>query len=161
MKKWLMISLFSFSSLVYSEEIYLEPPRDFAPKVEVAICFINANDEFLFLKRQSYKPEGNTWAVPGGKVDRDETPLCAVIREVSEETDLFLDKEETKYLGKVFVRAPKGDLILHIFENALENKNSIQLNPKEHQAYVWMPLEKSSTLNLIPGEDQLIDLFFS
>ncbi len=40
----------------------------------------------VLLVHQTYK--GNKWAWPGGKVEADEAPWTAVVREVKEETDL-------------------------------------------------------------------------
>lgn len=39
----------------------------------------------LLAKRSAHVQQGNTWAFPGGAVDRGETPLSAAVRELHEE----------------------------------------------------------------------------
>ncbi len=58
-----------------------DKPEHFIPKFEVVSCFVEYNDEILLLLRQDYKPEGNTYGVPAGKIDEGETPDKAMKRE--------------------------------------------------------------------------------
>ncbi len=41
---------------------------------------------------------GNTWGIPGGKLDAGDTAISAVIRELIEETALTLTSEEIEEL---------------------------------------------------------------
>ena len=50
----------------HTNYIFDNPPENFSLRFEVAACFIAVNDQFLFLKRQPHKSEGNTWGIPGG-----------------------------------------------------------------------------------------------
>ena len=45
-------------------------------------------DEVLLGKRSEDLPEGGSWALPGGFIDRDETIMGALIREAREETNI-------------------------------------------------------------------------
>ena len=46
---------------------------------------VNRGDEVLLQHRAGWSHEGGTWAVPGGALDVDETPLDGALREASEE----------------------------------------------------------------------------
>mgnify|MGYP001552606767 CR=1 FL=1 len=46
---------------------------------------VQRGDEVLLQHRAGWSHEGGTWAVPGGALDTDETPLAAALREASEE----------------------------------------------------------------------------
>lgn len=66
--------------------IYQESSEHFKPRVEVAALYIEHGQRILLLHRQEMKSQGNRWGIPGGKVDKGETPLEAVLRETKEET---------------------------------------------------------------------------
>ena len=63
----------------------------------------------ILLVRQS---DDDSWSTPGGSIDLDETPATAVVREVWEETGLFVTIRRLigVYGGPLFVvRYPSGD----------------------------------------------------
>ncbi len=51
---------------------------------------IERNGKYLLVKRAN-KPQKGAWAVPGGHVDRGETPKLAAIRECNEEIGCKVD----------------------------------------------------------------------
>lgn len=66
----------------------------------VGVIIINENDEILLQKRSRYKRANpSKWGICGGKVDLDETPLDAGVRETLEEIGILLNKEELKFLS--------------------------------------------------------------
>jgi 8-oxo-dGTP diphosphatase len=56
-------------------------------KVAVAVLF-DEKQRVLITRRSLDALHGGLWEFPGGKVEQDETPLTALIREVKEEVDL-------------------------------------------------------------------------
>lgn len=59
----------------------------------VVIGIVNKDNKILMIKRS--KIENNLiWAFPGGKVDKDETPEEACIREIFEETNVNVEIQE-------------------------------------------------------------------
>jgi 8-oxo-dGTP pyrophosphatase MutT (NUDIX family) len=71
--------------LFLSAAIYQNKPEDFKPKFEIVGSFLEWDGKILILHRQDFKAQGNTWAIPGGKIEKDETPIQASIRETYEE----------------------------------------------------------------------------
>ena len=57
---------------------------------ETTLCYINKNNEYLFLLRNKklQDPNEGKYIGVGGKIEEGETPLQCVIREVEEETSL-------------------------------------------------------------------------
>jgi mutator protein MutT len=56
--------------------------------VPVAVCVaVNGEGEILITKRR-YNPGKNAWALPGGFIEKGETPSQACLRELKEETDI-------------------------------------------------------------------------
>ncbi len=149
---------------VFSEKeklVFQTPPENFNPKIEVAACFINVSDRVLFLKRVPSKTEGNLWGIPGGKLEKEESPMSGVVREVLEETTIQLKPEHVKYFGKVYIRYPHIDFIYHMFEHNFENfPKSVTIDENEHSEYRWITLREALEMPLIPGEDECIYLAY-
>lgn len=57
-------------------------------QVIALVAAFNDNKELLLLKRSNDVHQGGLWSFPGGKVETNETPLNAAIRELKEETGL-------------------------------------------------------------------------
>lgn len=55
---------------------------------EVAVGAILIEDDDLLLVRRARPPAAGLWSLPGGRVERGETMVEAVVREVAEETGL-------------------------------------------------------------------------
>ncbi|MDQ6967149.1 MAG: NUDIX domain-containing protein [Mariprofundaceae bacterium] len=70
------------------------------------IAAFNQVHELLLLKRPESVQQGGLWSFPGGKVENDEMPLQAAVREFKEETGLkgtlwrHLGKSSHVYSGK-------------------------------------------------------------
>ena len=56
------------------------------------------------MKRYPEKVQGNTWGIPGGKIEKNESPRIAVIREIREEVGLNIDDASLKVMGKLYSR---------------------------------------------------------
>lgn len=67
---------------------------------EVGVVIINEKNEILLQKRSRQKRTNpNKWGICGGKVDLNETPIDAGVRETLEEIGINLNKEELKFLS--------------------------------------------------------------
>ena len=65
----------------------------------VGVVIVNKNDEILLQKRSKFKRANpSKWGICGGKVDLDETPLDAGIRETFEEIGITLNRKDLKFL---------------------------------------------------------------
>ena len=141
--------------------VFQEPPENFNPKVQVVACFMTVNENVLFLKRQPHKSEGGKWGIPGGKVEKNETPHKAILREVREETGLDLGGKPLKYFGNVYIRYPEVDFLYHMYGHDFEELlKQVTINPEEHTDYRWITLAEALKLPLIQGEDECIYLVY-
>lgn len=140
--------------------IYNSRPKDFKTKFEVSSCFVEYDGKILLLYRQDHKPEGNTWCMPGGKIDDKEEPNSASIREVGEETGLITLKNEFKYLGKVYVRYPNYDFIYHLFQLKLDQEEKIKIDLNEHKDFRWVSVEEALKMPLIQDLDRCIKMCY-
>ncbi|WP_028387901.1 8-oxo-dGTP diphosphatase MutT [Legionella fairfieldensis] len=67
-------------------------------KVAVAVIF-NAEKHVLITRRAAHATHGGMWEFPGGKLEPDESPSSALIREIKEEVDI--DILDYLFLGEV------------------------------------------------------------
>lgn len=136
------------------------PPKNFLPAAKVVACFCYWQERFLFLLRQSNKLQGDTWCLPGGKVEQEETLQKAIYREVYEEVGITLIEKHISFWKSLFVRAPSIEYTLHLFHVDLNQKDfCINLNLTEHSKYRWLLLSEAKKLPLIETGQELIAMF--
>lgn len=136
----------------------------FNPTNEVSTCYMVCNRQILLLKRNDGATAGNRWCMPGGKLEKNETPLQAVIREIKEETNILLLPAAADFIQTICIRfcKPKQeDYLLHLFKAVLPGSQpsdyTIMLN-QEHTDYLWADLQTAKQLNLVAGGQEILDL---
>ncbi|MFI1431644.1 NUDIX domain-containing protein [Streptomyces lydicus] len=117
------------------------------PRMAAGALFFDGQDQVLLVK-PSYKPK---WEIPGGYIERGESPLAACMREVREELAI------TPSIGPLLVIdwAPsdaEGDKVLYVFDGGQlspEELAEIKLAPDELLAAEFHPAADLDQL-LIP-----------
>ena len=130
--------------------MFVKMPRDFKPSTEVAGCFIESEAQFLYLKRAPSRAYANTWGLPAGKIEPGEDSRSAVIREVFEETGLFIDTLDLKFIGSLYHRLADLDYTFHVYHKSFLHRPTPQLN-QEHTQFQWLTSSQALTFPLIPG----------
>ncbi|WP_342265288.1 NUDIX domain-containing protein [Cardinium endosymbiont of Philonthus spinipes] len=134
----------------------------FSPTNAIATCYMVCNEKVLLLKREDGAILGNRWCMAGGKLEKNETPLQAVIREVAEEVGIILLPEQVAFIQTIYIRifASKQDYILHLFKAVFSGSEpsdyKVTLN-QEHTDYLWVDLQAAKQLNLIPGGYEVLE----
>lgn len=102
-------------------------------------AIIRKNDEVLLLRRKR-APEAEYWSIPGGRVEEDETPEEAVVRELQEE--LGTQAEIVRYLDTFIYRSPNDSYegISVLFEAKL-NGDATNSEPDVHESLGWFPID--------------------
>lgn len=114
-----------------------DPTASFAtPRLASGALF--ADHERVFLVRKTY---GNQWDIPGGYVDRGESPASACEREIQEELGL----ERTVKRLLIHDWAPndvEGDKVLYIFDcgELGEDEHQMRLDGTEIRGVKWVPI---------------------
>lgn len=121
-----------------------------------AVTFSSKKDKFLIVKRsESKKSHPGMWEFPGGKVNPEEKPREAVIRELREETKLHGQVIRTGEKGAV--RYQEGSYMIHPFLIMVDS-GKVRLS-KEHSEYEWIDIEDIEKYNTVPGiEEELRSL---
>lgn len=137
--------------------IYMIEPNDFNPRFETVSCFIEHQEQILFLLRQDHKSEGNKWGIPAGKIDPGEDALTAIQREIYEETRIKLEKVSFKFFKRVFVKYDEYDFVFTMF-SAQAASPEVVINAAEHKDFIWQDKNKMLKLNLVKDMDACIKL---
>lgn len=143
--------------------------KDFGPGVflicydcqmRVVGCFLEFENRFVLLLRHSHKPEGDTWALPGGKVEPGETDEDAIIRELQEETGYIASAQELHRLGEYKFATSENAPYKYIpFKLKLQAPHQIKLEQSAHTEYKWLtPEECFARTDLIKDLHNLLKL---
>jgi len=125
--------------------VFDQIPNDFSPKLEVSACFLEHDEHVLFVRRAPNITQGNTWAIPGGKIRTGETKEQACIREVKEEAGINITNPT--FVKTVYIRYPEYDYVYHIFRHELSVRPHVQLKAVECTDYAWFTREKANELD--------------
>ncbi|MEN9344196.1 MAG: hypothetical protein RLZZ453_983 [Chlamydiota bacterium] len=140
-------------------EIHEKKPEDFSPQVHVAACYLEIDRKLLLLQRASNKSEPGRWGVPGGKLEKEETPEQAAVRELSEETGIFLARpSQVQYVGALYIQKPTVDYVYHLLKIQVDQKPDICLS-NEHENYKWASLKDLQEMPLMSGGQEILDYY--
>lgn len=116
-----------------------DPTEKFAtPRVAAGALFVDGDR--VLLVRKTY---GNRWDIPGGYVDRGESPAAACRRELREE--LGLDRSPVSLLVQDWAPNDKeGDKLLYVFDcgSLGEDEQRIVLDGEELDHWEWVRVDQ-------------------
>jgi 8-oxo-dGTP diphosphatase len=116
-----------------------DPTEKFAtPRIAAGALFVDGDR--VLLVRKTY---GNRWDIPGGYVDRGESPAAACRRELREE--LSLDRLPAKLLVQDWAPNEKeGDKILYVFDcgDLGQDEQRIALDGEELDDWEWVAMNQ-------------------
>ena len=120
-------------------------------KIDVVGAIIVRNNELLATQR-GYGDFAGWWEFPGGKVEENETPEEALVREIEEELNTTI--EVGKYLCTAEYDYPKFHLSMRCYVCSLLDSEFELL---EHQAARWLTAEHIDDVKWLPADVQVVD----
>ena len=121
----------------------------------VAAALVDADGRILLQQRAPGRAMAGLWEFPGGKVEPEERPEVALVRELAEE--LGIKVEEGALQAACFASAPNGErhmLLLLYICRAWEGDPA----PLDASALQWVDLAQMRVLPMPPADEPLIDL---
>lgn len=140
-------------------QVFENQPEGFNPQVQVAACYLEMDKKFLLLQSTSKKSEPETWGVPAGKLEKNESPEAAAKRELFEETGISIEQySQIQALGALYIRKPEVDYVYHLFKFKLEEMPDVCLSD-EHQSYRWASLKDIEEMPLMAGAREALNKY--
>lgn len=140
--------------------VYEKNPPGFNATVQVAGIYVTVHDRLLLMQRSLHKSEPGKWGVPAGKLEVGEQPVIAAQRELFEETGIRPGPGQSfTSLGTLFIRKPNLDYVYHLFGVCLDTVPELCLCD-EHIAFMWVSREQTTSLPLMQGAKQALDLYY-
>ena len=109
----------------------------------------------VFATQRGYGDWKGWWEFPGGKIEPDEEPRAALVREIKEELDADISVGDL--LETVEWDYPSFHLTMHCYICSL-NSESMHLN--EHEASAWLTKETLNSVQWLPADLALLDGIF-
>lgn len=104
---------------------------------EAVRCFLVKDSKVVVIKYKSGNIKEGYYDIPGGKIDKGETPEEAAIREMKEETGIKVKKLKSK--GKMIIEYPKRIFNLTIF---FSDECEGELQEFEENTSEWIDIEE-------------------
>ncbi|MCI9216479.1 8-oxo-dGTP diphosphatase MutT [Lachnospiraceae bacterium 42-17] len=119
--------------------------------VRVAAAIIKDNNR-IFATQRGYGEFKDGWEFPGGKIEENETPREALVREIKEELDIIIIVE--KLIDIVEYDYPNFHLTMHCYLCTIVAGDLVL---KEHKAARWITKEQLGSVEWLPADLELIE----
>ena len=116
------------------------------------VAAIILKDNKIFATQRGYGEFKDGWEYPGGKVEADESPEKAIIREIKEELDTDIDVKE--YFDTVEYDYPTFHLSMKCY---ICTVLSGKLDLLEHEASKWLDKDSLESVDWLPADLGLVD----
>ncbi|MCM1266958.1 MAG: 8-oxo-dGTP diphosphatase MutT [Bacteroidales bacterium] len=116
------------------------------------VAAIITHDNKIFATQRGYGEFKDGWEFPGGKIEPDETPQQALIREIREELDTEIEVGEL--FDTVEYDYPAFHLSMDCFLCTVRSGNLVL---KEHEAARWLTRETLEGVAWLPADRGLIE----
>ncbi|MFW5853596.1 MAG: NUDIX hydrolase [Patescibacteria group bacterium] len=130
--------------------------RIFNIYLEGSKAIIISGEEVLLI-RHNYG--SSNWTLPGGRINRNELPEHALVRELQEELGLNVS-DQFKFLNKINI-SDYDKTIVFVFLVKLNwaDKEKIELDPIEIKEYQWFKLKELPVLSKVAR--QMLDCYLN
>ena len=119
--------------------------------IQVVAAVIQA-DHRVFATQRGYGPQKDGWEFPGGKIEPDETPRQALIREIREELDTEIAVGDK--LLQVEYDYPDFHLSMGCYLCAVRSGH---LTLKEHESAKWLSMDELDTVAWLPPDREVVE----
>ena len=121
-------------------------------KIVRVVAAVIRNGDQVFATQRGYGDYKDWWEFPGGKVEPEETPQEALIREIEEELKTRIGVDE--FLLTVEYDYPQFHLSMDCFWCHVEEGHLTLL---EHEAAKWLPIDALRQVSWLPADIMVVE----
>ncbi len=132
-------------------EVVTIPDGENAMKNIHVVCAVILHDGKIFATQRGYGEYKDGWEFPGGKIEKDETPEHAIVREIREE--LNAEIEPIRLLDTIEEEYPTFHISMKCF---LCRVKSGKLELLEHEAARWLDRDHLYDVAWLPADLDLV-----
>ena len=118
--------------------------------IEVVAAVIRDGNK-VFATQRGYGDFKDGWEFPGGKLEPNETPEEALVREIREELDTDISVGE--YIDTIEYDYPTFHLKMYCYFCSIDDGN---LTLKEHEAAKWVTTDTIDDIDWLPADLTII-----
>lgn len=131
----------------------------------IAHVLLTVADSHLIIQRSQIKRGKSNvfpqyWDIPGDRVEENELPRDAAVRECYEETGISIEKENLIIIHEdsQFDEEKQTVFTRLVYEvKLLEQPKTIFLDPEEHTDFLWLAPSDKNKKNLVPYLDEILE----
>ncbi len=120
----------------------------------VSVILINKDNKVLLQERPKNKKFSGYWEFPGGKVELNESPETAILREINEELNIILDKKDLVNFTFISYEYEDFYLLMPVFK-CKKWVGTIKANDK--QKFKFCSKNDLKKLNIIEADFSIIN----
>ena len=121
--------------------------------IVAAIALIDANDQVLIAKRPKKKHLAGLWEFPGGKIEKNESPENALVREIKEELNININNKCIAPLTFSEFKYEEFNLLLLLYICRRWDGTPMSM---ENNPIKWVKSNKLRECKMPPADDSLI-----
>jgi len=110
------------------------------------------HNKLLITQRPPGKKHAGYWEFPGGKLEKDESPVNALIRELCEEIDLKV--AQCEIFDVVYHRYDEQPVLLMVYRCQSDTNRVRHLEVSDH---AWIDVEERHNYSMLPADHELIE----
>ena len=123
--------------------------------VKVVACIFIKQKKFLISSRPKDKSFSGFWEFPGGKIEKGETKIKALEREIYEELSVKINKETTFFFEKYLVEMDEIKIEINFF---ICEKWYGKFYPMEKQEIRWIEKKQIKDFIFLKSNSKILKL---
>lgn len=126
--------------------------RGYEMKTINVVAAVIISENKVFATQRGYGDFKGGWEFPGGKIEPNETPEAALVREIKEELEAEI--EVVEYLHTVEYDYPKFHLSMACYICRVKSGNLVL---KEHEAAKWLTKDALNSVGWLPADIEVVE----